>query len=427
MGREFNSGKTNMMLLDSGLYGQCDVASVEFDDNGVIVGWCRNLGLSEAMELNNRETETVSPLILRDSDGFLTLIDGALLGASASTMNYSLERVRYRRAIASGCSTADWKNIHGMKSQTDGLAKWAGFSPVNLGRTFDREGFSGCALSVSREDLNSIVIGGPLGLKFVPSYSFGATSKRGAYSVKTFLSVCTESRDLKSWKKHSRTHLMLQDLMTLIYGKPCRSRLVEVMREDDQDDERVDGPHEWRSLYDPTYGRSVDEECGLKDGDYPLFHFKDVSPKLLEKLVSEWRSWERPVWIASSAIVYKNVPVEVSFLQVAVALEALGYALINKDSDISPRSVNYKGYLLKIFDSIGYDPVCVVGKNGDREAWSNGFNEVYKGAKHADKRLPEHCDVLEKMKEGLLLVRCWLANQLGVPKEIVLKNLSVAN
>ena len=95
-----------------------------------------------------------------------------------------------------------------------------------------------------------------------------------------------------------------------------------------------------------------------------------------------------------SALFARSLPVESRLLQIAVALEALGYAILKRQSPGTVVNDTFEGLLAHIFDALGYAPEAVVGEHGTARSWRSAFNKAYKGVKHADNALTGLCQVL---------------------------------
>lgn len=417
-------GDVRIAHTRSNSQGTDEAVVAEFDENGVLVRWPRALGFTDAFRLNEDGREIPDPLVLCDEKGWLTLTNGITVGASASTLGHSLERIRYECAIHAGAKGADYRKIDGMTSEIDGLAKWVNRTPVETKLSFDQESNSVEGVEITAQNMEALPLGGPLNLELITSYSHKPVPTKGVYSISTALRVRTRSSLSEHWQTHQQTHRMMQDLMCLVYGKPCGAQLISVMREDDQDQIRSDGRKLWREAYEPAFGRSGDLEAQLSEKSEPLFYLADTDEAQVSQWLSDYSYWSRPTWIAISAIYHSNIPVESLLLQVAVALEALGYAIAKKAEPWREPKSNFIGHLKTIFDFLGYEPSAVVGEDGDRDVWSRAFNAAYKGVKHADKDLTESREAWTRMREGLILFRCWLASALGVPDEVIASQLS---
>jgi hypothetical protein len=397
-----------------------EVIVAEFDDQGVLVTWPRALGFVEAFQLND-VNRVPDPLILRDGSGWLTLAEGRSLGASASTLGHSEQRIQYARAVKAGAKGIDYAGVNGMTSEVDGLAKWTKRVPVTTKLGLDESHTRISSVSVIAENLDSLPLGGPLDLRLETSYTHNPKPRKGQFTISTALLVRTRTPDLVDWATHRQIHRMIQDLMCLVFGSACYSRLTSVMREDDQEQEPTDERRLWRDSYEPAFGRTNTENAGLADGDEPLFYMDEADPTRIATWLSEYSYWSRPTWIAMTALFDADLPAESQLLQVAVALEALGYAIAKRADPSAAVRDTYEQLIRRIFDALGYTPEAVVGQSGSVGEWCKAFNGAYKGVKHADNPLTDAFQAWTSAREGLRLIRCWLAAELGVPSQIVTK------
>lgn len=393
---------------------------VELDERGAAVAWPRAIGMIDAFRRNDMR-KVPDPLVLRSGGGWLTLQDGVEQGTSASTLGHSEQRLRYFRAISSGARSVNYSSVHGMSSTVDGLATWTGRVPVTQGFTFDPVSQRLDELTIKAKNLDPLPLGGPLNLELTTSYTHSPQAKGGVYKISTALDVRTRSQEAVDWAVHAQEHRMIQDLMCLVYGRPCLSRIGAVMREDDQEIEPRDERRFWRDAYEPGFGRSARGVEGLTDDDKPLFYFDDTSPAKVTAWLTDYALWSRPTWIGVTPLFHADLPVESRLLQVAVALESLGAAIAERDGNKAPTT--FEGLLKLVCNSLGFVPERVVGKLSTAE-WCKEFNRAYKGVKHADNPLPNPLEAFHRAEEGLTLIRCWLGVELGVSSEVLVENLT---
>lgn len=423
MGVRLEPGVVRIGHTRSGESGADEVVVAEFDDRGVLVSWPRALGFMDAMSLNDGRREVPDPLVLRDAAGWLTLTDGWSSGVSASTLAHSLDRIRYDRSIEAGAKGVDYASVNGMQSEVDGLAKWSRRTPVTTNVMYDDERKRFDRLQLEAKNLDPLPLGGPLGLELNTSFRHAPHPKNGVYTISTGLTVYTRSRDLVDWGTHALTHGMIQDLMCLVYGRPCAARLTAVMREDDQDTVPKDHRRWWKPAYQPTFGRGSGQAIELPEEARPLFYYDDADPARISAWLEGYEYWSRPTWIAVSTLFHPTLPVESRLLQVGVALEALGFAILSKSRGTLSRTPSYETLLKAVMDPLIDVVGAVIGEATKASAWRRDFYAAFKGAKHADNPLPEGRDAEQKAREGFTLIRCWLAAALGVSSGHVAENL----
>jgi hypothetical protein len=226
---------------------------------------------------------------------------------------------------------------------------------------------------------------------------------------------------------------MVQDLMCLVYGKPCTSTLTQVKREDDQPylNTPDDGRRLWREVYEPTFGRTSGNFGDSPDDaldrykDQPLFYLDDVDSDKLAGWMDEWDQWSRPTWIAVTTMFQRGTTVEAQLLQLGVALESLGYALWRRrNPDLcGSRAPSFPSLLRIVTDTVGVEHLKLYGQDS-ASTWRTRFNTAFKGAKHADNPLPDGLEALELATQAMNVIRAWLAVQLGVPTERLLAQLA---
>lgn len=165
MATKLEPGVVRIAHTRSGGEDSDEVVVAELDARGVLVSWPRALGFVDAFRLNDGGREIPEPLIMRDGDGWLTLSEGYTVGASASSLGHSLERLRYSRAIHTGAHEVDYAGVNGMTSEIDGLARWAKRVPVATELMLGEKGKRIEGVSIVAKNLDSLPLGGPLDLQ----------------------------------------------------------------------------------------------------------------------------------------------------------------------------------------------------------------------------------------------------------------------
>lgn len=421
MTEKLASGVTRLMHSRSGPSRTDEVIVVAFDDRGIEVTWPRALGFADAFGLNAKLT-TPDPLVARDGQGWLTLQDGRSSGVSASTLGHSEQRIRYRSAVAAGSNDIAYSKINGLRTEVEGLARWAKKTTVETRLNFkDGEGVTG--LELSAKNMPDHVLGGSFDLRLTTSYSHQPRPSNGVFTITDRLTVETRTRSRRSWDDHSAQHRMIQDLMCLVYGFPCAAVMKSAMRLDDQpNDIGKEKRRWWPDAFEPTFGRGEGSRAPLDDRE-PLFYLDETDPARLSGWLTEFQLWSRPTWIAVTTLFQRNSTVESQLLQVGVALEALGYAIWKKTNPTSRKTPSYPDLLKVVTDTVGIASVAAYGKSRRADQWRDHFNRAFKGAKHADNAPVTSNEAIERARQGFLLIRCWLALELGVGKPLLRRRL----
>ncbi|MCS5734947.1 ApeA N-terminal domain 1-containing protein [Herbiconiux daphne] len=414
-------GVTRIMHSRSGTAGTDEVIVVALDDRGAEVTWPRALGFADAFDLNSK-LPLPDPLVARDGQGWVTLQEGRSAGASASTLAHSEQCIRYRFAIAAGSNDVDYSKINGLRTEVEGLARWTRMTSVETRLHFkDGEGVTGLELLAKNQPDH--VLGGAFDLRLTTSYSHQPQPKNGVFTITDRLTVETRTRSRRSWNDHSAQHRMIQDLMSLAYAFPCAAVMRSAMRHDDQPmDIRKDKRRWWPDAFEPTFGRGDGLHDSLDDRE-PLFYLDETDPARVSAWLTGFQKWSRPTWIAVTTLFQRNSTVESQLLQIGVALEALGYAIWRQAHPTSKKAPSYPDLLKVVTDAVGIASAATYGKAKRADLWRDRFNRAFKGAKHADNAAVTSNEAIERARQGFVLIRCWLALELGVSKTLLRKRL----
>jgi hypothetical protein len=415
-------GVTRLMHTCSGRAGADEVVVVALDHLGVEVTWPRSLGLFDALDLNSKQP-VPDPLIARDGKSWLTLQVGRSEGVSASSLGHSEQRIRYRVAVATGANGLAYSKINGMQTEVDGLARWAKMTTVET-RLRTKEGDGVTGLDLSARNMAPHVLGGTFDLRLVTSFWHQPRPTDGVFTISDRLTVQTRTRRTREWEHHAAQHRMIQDLMCLAYAFPCSAVLKSAMRHDDQPfDVRKDKRRFWHEAFEPAFGRG-DGSYKLPGDRKPLFFLDETDPARVEAWLTSYELWSRPTWIAVTTLFQVNSTVEAQLLQIGVALEALGYAIWRQTHPSAKKTPNYPDLLKLVTDRVGIASAALYGETRRADSWRNQFNRAFKGAKHADNTPVASNEAIERAWQGLQLIRCWLALELGVNRSLLRKRLA---
>lgn len=403
-----------------GLEDDLSPAYLKLDSQGAIIRLPKVGAASElfdkAFNSNDDDTprhlrflSTATPVVLGECRG---------LGSSVSLMGTALTRVRARRVIASGLGDADLAEVDGMTTEIDGLAKWAGLTSVR--QFVERDPI---AVVLRAQNQPVIELGGDADATVESSFRYDPGPRGNTFNITDLALLRTRSTELWPWEEHAAVHHMFQDLMCLVYGRPCLSRIASVKREDDQPDSTDDRRRRWREVYEPNFGRStVGVDALDRTTDEPLFYLRHVDRAALTKWINEWQLWSRPTWIAVTTMFQHGTTVEAELLQVGVALEALGYALWQSGPRTGTRTPHFAHLLKLVTDAAKVTHPAIYGSDTVK-GWRSSFYNAFKGIKHADNPLPSGLVTHRFAEQGSNLIRAWLGTRLGVDHVVLTERL----
>jgi len=381
-------------------------------------------GVTDFHEAWFKDQQVPSYLQFRDTAGAVALA-GCRFGGYNRSLGYGhASGVIWGEQAIVGADVEDYSVLTGVRSSIDGLARWTGLSSVSEKRKYDNESRLK-AVTVRAKSKPAIEVGGEPPLSLTPYFSTSTDEANGTTLIREQVWVETLTQQPASWREHLRPHRALQDLLALAYGWPCVLDITFAQREDDPY-RTMDGESygsRWLEAVVPRAGRQPSRESPLPATQRPLFVLADISPAGVAKWIGGYESLGRSMWPLASLAYQGNIPIQARLLQVATALEALGYELTRPagaGSSSPGQTQNFVPYLELITREIGQSGAEVASKgHADVSSWIAAFNRAYKGVKHADNAATDFTDAVQMVKAGSLLARLWLGIHLGADPEVL--------
>lgn len=345
-------------------------------------------------------------------------------------------------------SDINHNQIHGMSSELEGFDRWAEQYAISQHLDIKDSPQTTYTYIMKAQIKEPILLGSSFNVEIGSGFiAPSPTEYSTKYTIHNLAKLHTETDDLKPWEEHRQVHQMIQDLLCLAYGYPCTLQIKEILRRDNQDflpdSGDSNGKFYWHEAFDYSFGRTRRFEPRKDIGTIePLFKLSDTSTPAIGEWIDNFSKWSRPTWVAVESIFQPHLAAESRMLLLGSAMEALGYAIWlydendgNSDSCGALRCKgeragclkpgcnrpNAVGYFKRVAKSLPWEDLKI-SSDLSVEAWAIEFNRVYKGCKHADNPLPGGLEANKRAREGLLVMRCWLAKKLGVSNEILIKN-----
>lgn len=430
--RTIHVGETQIGLLE-GLLEQPVEAMVTVDERGALITVPQRKsifelarergGLMDGVQLSPHPSPVPEVLYFRGTDHCYVLHGCNSRGSSMvfGGNRLSQTRIRADRLISDAPLDVDYTLVNGLEAKIEGLATWSGRRAVSA--EYDTSDPSYPAVALKGQNLPPHALGGPFGLTLSTSFSHKPELWGEVHQIRETLLASTRTSELRPLVEHRRVHIMLQDLMCLVFGKPMTAEATAVMRDDDQPYDDDTDSRLWRELYEPRFGRGIE---GLPrfdaQRDDPLFSLADTEPDHVTSWIGQWDLWSRPTSIAVTTLFQRGTTAEAGLLQMAVAIEALGYAILADDGREPGELDNVQQALKAIFNRVRWDWRTVFG--GEKSTtWADRFRVAYNGVKHANNPLPDPLEAHRLTRQGLTVMRVWQAHQLGVAESTVIESL----
>lgn len=346
-----------------------------------------------------------SALFFYDSYGAVALI-GCRNAGYHTNHRIGSGRVHVGAAVLAAPSMAHAK-VMGMRAEISGLRAWLGTSAISQTTGFDKN--TGRFLSAEIRVVIPEVIDVP-GSKLVLRPAINRTPKDGALLIEDIVWVEHKTEEEASWRQHQVAMRAVRDLLAVSRWRDESLVPVSVARPEDSIEggaPETERQQWWREVVD---SRAPEPKEETRRHEH-LIRWEDLGPKGLARWIKLRDDFARAVDPAVSSIYLEGVTVEVQLTQIAISLEALGYLLfMRKDGAAESKAggISFKGRLNRILQDV---PELLPFVDA---TWSQRMADAYNSVKHANRDFPQTVDVANRWREGALLIRAWIANELGV-------------
>ncbi|ABM10502.1 hypothetical protein AAur_pTC10116 (plasmid) [Paenarthrobacter aurescens TC1] len=349
-----------------------------------------------------------STLFFYDSHGPVALV-GCRNAGYHTNHRIGSGRVYVGAAVLAAPSTAHAK-VMGMRSTVSGLRAWLGTSAISHTTNFDKQ--TGRFKSAEIQVVIPEVIDIP-DSKLVLRPAINRTPRDGALMIEDIVWVEHKTEEESSWRLHQLAMRAVRDLLAVSRWRDESLIPVSVARTEDSikgDTPESERQQWWRDVADSSAPEPKEETRRLEH----LILWEDLGPEGLANWIKLRDDFARAVDPAVSSIYLEGVTVEVQLTQIAISLEALGYLLfMRKDgaSETKAGGISFQRRLNRIVQEVpGLLPFVDA-------TWSQRMADTYNSVKHANRDLPQTVDVANSWREGALLFRTWIANELGVERD----------
>lgn len=331
---------------------------------------------------------------------------------------HGIGRATADRIVKTAGASTSFAKINGLRGELDGLPAWVGGDSgieLSLESHPDNESWLR-SVGIKGTEQPPLLVPGIEGLSFANHFKFTATQANQTYWMSHAVNIETMFTDPVDWSGHTRTHQAIQDLVSLAYWHPCDLRAIDVHHQDETFSDRP----VWRPTFTPSFGRRAGGQSlpHLPSGARPLFTYQDIQAGGLERWWTNYDELQKAMQVLAASLFRVGGTVEVQLLQVATALEHLGFFLATSRTQ---QRANFEPTVQRVIDSTDCAQSLErkVLKGRSSKQWAADFNKAYKGVKHADNQLPDGLTSYNCADEGAWLARLWLARFLDTDAAVV--------
>lgn len=375
------------------------------------------LNESNTVRIPAPDTVRTAPkrVLFHDSHGDVLLIGCRARGFHSNFMGLGSGTLWARAAIMGVNKDLDFNYVHGLRTDISGLRAWVGKSSWD--ETFNSSTREFSFRSLNTEQTN---VGDYEGIHLRFRFGRGIQHENdNDRRILTDLAWCeTQTTDPKDWSQHLKLHRAIRDLLVLSRWRDESCIEATAMHKDDPV-QTLDGKTHgelWRDVVIPN----AQVQSAPKYWQPHLFEYNELGTSGLLKWLSIRNDFARALDPVVSSLKLRGATPNTLLAHTGPGLEALGYLLMLRDgipaNDAARKSLRlrFERILEELGDCLPFDT----------SAWVDSTCATYNGLKHANRQEPDEIDVLNAWRESIMVIRAWVAVELGVTQEKIKDRLS---
>jgi hypothetical protein len=365
-------------------------------------------------------------MLFHDDCGVVALV-GCRARRARKTLDAGYGVIVANYAVLGGRSSK-YDKVNGMRSDIPAMAAWTGITSMDVKPSNDDDGLLE-TVQVELKRLAPVPVSRTLNLTIHPLWE--ASHTRSAFSTRERIVLETTVKKARSWEEHLKVHGAVWDLVSIAAWKPFTVARLEVCRGDDLVRTSRGKTERWSQVVThrlPRYGDDDSQSISF------LFWYDNIGARGVKhwlRLREEYTDAFDPFL----SILRSDDPWnDANVVQIGIVLEKLGYLIDikkNEGAHLNERNqLNFMDALQVILDDMPVTPF--IDDNTENEAhedelsvddtgdaWKHNIRAAYMGLKHADRTLPNSLDLTNALRKSILVVRFWIADQIGVHKNFL--------
>ena len=242
----------------------------------------------------------------------------------------------------------------------------------------------------------------------------------------------TKVKNARSWEEHLMVHSAVWDLISIAAWKPFSVAKLGVCRGDDLGRTSRGMTERWSQVAThrlPQY--SDDDKRSLSF----LFWYDNIGARGVNRWLRLRKTYAAALDPFLSILRSDEPWSNANVVQIGIALEKLGYLIDIKKNEGAHLNgqdqLSFMKALQVILDDMPVTPFVgddepenevhenELSVDDTSDAWKANIRAAYMGLKHADCELPDSLDLINALRKSILVVRFWVAHQLGVHENVL--------
>lgn len=366
-------------------------------------------------------------MLFHDDCGVVALV-GCRAGGARQTLNAGYGVIVANYAVLGGRSPK-YDKVNGMRSDIPAMASWTGITSMNVKANNNTDGLLD-SVQIELKRLSPVSISRTLNLAIHPLWE--ARLPRTAFSARERIMLGTMVKDARSWEDHLMVHGAVWDLVSIAAWRPFSVARLEVCRSDDLGRTSRDIAERWSQVTTHRLPQYSDDDSRKVSF---LFSYDDIGAKGVKRWLRLREAYTDALDPFLSILRSDEPWSNANVVQMGIVLEKLGYLIDcekNGGANCNGRNqLSFNDALRVILDDMSVKPFVDESTTSDdmpddestagntSDAWKANIRAAYMGLKHADCKLPDSLDLINALRKSILVVRFWVAHQLGVHENVL--------
>ena len=421
--------ETAVMLRDTGAAIELRIPlQGMLREDGPYARWWSSLTMHADDPEQTKYSYTPPRVMLFHDDRGVVVLVGCRAGGARQTLDAGYGLIVANYAVLGGRSPK-YDKINGMRSDIPAMASWTGITSMIVKANNDAEGLLE-SVQVELKRLSPVSISRTLNLAIHPLWE--ARQPRTGFSARERIMLGTMVKDARSWEDHLMVHGAVWDLVSIASWRPFTVARLEVCRGDDLVRTSRGTTERWSQVVThrlPLYSDDKSRKPSF------LFWYDNIGARGVKRWLRLREAYTDALDPFLSILRSDEPWSDANVVQIGIVLEKLGYLIDIKKNEGAHLNgqdqLSFMKALQVILDDMPVTPFVDDDTATDNmpdnessagntsDAWKANIRAAYMGLKHADRTLPDSLDLINALRKSILVVRFWIANQLGVHQNVL--------
>jgi hypothetical protein len=292
----------------------------------------------------------------------------------------------------------------------DGLGHWLGYSALSSVFKFKRDDQQSYEISTTAKQVDAMRLARSMNLKATArAIGSGHQTPDVTYQSKVFLETFLKTG--KEWDEHLALHKAVRSLLRVAAWKPINFQSHEAASLKETVTINGEEKQTWSTVRTAATGIAP---LSWNTGDRFLFTYSDIGRAGLGKWLKLVDDYSRGIDPLVRLLDLAGATIDAHMSQIGIAVEAFGYQSLI-DSGLTPNAANGKS----VKERVDHLLTEVAGTYAFGPTFAQDFATSYNSVKHANKAVVSPQTKFEHYREGVRLLRAWVAAKVGVPVALI--------